>query len=294
MKLETILKLSQADLFALLAKKFSRTAIVNKDNFILVKGVAPIMLLAHLDTVHSETVKNICTSEDGNILMSPQGIGGDDRCGVFALLKVYDLADVKPFLLFTCQEEVGGIGAQAFCHYFISNLLPASLDSLKMLVEIDRKGYNDAVYYDCCNPNFEDYISRKGFITAQGSFSDISIIAPTLGVAAVNLSAGYYNAHTLHEFINRLHLENTIRRVVDIISDSVKDSCPKYEYIDYFDYANYYCDSDLPDDLPVEYEDIYQELLQCYSVDELEDLRKHYGNNILEDIYFHEFQDSDD
>ena len=80
--------------------------------------------------------------------------------------------------------------------------MPTELDALKFLVEIDRKGANDAVYYDCDNPDFEEYITGKGFQTAIGSFSDISLLAPELGVAAVNLSSGYYNAHTLHEFIN--------------------------------------------------------------------------------------------
>ena len=134
--------------------------------------------------------------------MSPQGIGGDDRCGVFALVKIYLSAQVKPWLLFTCDEEVGGLGAQYFCQLHSQGLLPNELDALKFIVEIDRKGKNDAVYYDCDNPDFEAYIAGKGFTTALGSFSDISLIAPELGVAAVNLSSGYYNAHTLHEFIN--------------------------------------------------------------------------------------------
>ena len=73
------------------------------------------MLVAHLDTVHDEPVRDICVSADGNILMSPQGIGGDDRCGCFALVKVFQSAQVKPWLLFTCEEEVGGIGAKYFC-----------------------------------------------------------------------------------------------------------------------------------------------------------------------------------
>ena len=73
------------------------------------------MLVAHLDTVHEESVRDICTTADGNILMSPQGIGGDDRCGVFALVKIYKSAQLKPWLLFMCDEEVGGIGAKAFC-----------------------------------------------------------------------------------------------------------------------------------------------------------------------------------
>ena len=67
------------------------------------------------------------------------------------------------------------------------------------------------MYYDCDNPEFEAYITSKGFETQCGSLSDISYVAPELGVAAVNLSSGYYNAHTQHEYINRKHLNATVK-----------------------------------------------------------------------------------
>ena len=204
-----------------------------KKGYLLVKGDAPIMLIAHLDTVHQEPVKIICKSDDGNIIMSPQGIGGDDRCGVYAICKVYDTAKRKPWLLFTCDEEVGGLGAESFAlSYENGNFLPKELGNLKCLVEIDRKGRHDAVFYDCDNKDFEEYILTKGFITQYGSYSDICSIAPTLGVAAVNLSSGYYNAHTQHEYVNLKELEMTIERVRGIVNDSCKKTFPKYEWVE--------------------------------------------------------------
>ena len=227
---EEVLKPTQAELFKLLAKKFTGKAMGIENSFILVKGEVPIMLVAHLDTVHEEPVKTICASEDYNILMSPQGIGGDDRCGVMALLKAYELSEKKPYLLFTCYEEIGGVGAEAFAVEYVSGKLPDELDELKLIIEIDRKGKRDAVYYDCHNAEFENYITSKGFKTAFGSFSDISVIAPELGVAAVNLSSGYYNPHTLHEYINLKYLSQTISKVVEIIAEI--DDLPKFEYVE--------------------------------------------------------------
>ena len=189
------------------------------------------MLVAHLDTVHAEPVKFICRSADGNIWMSPQGIGGDDRCGVYALATVYEMTDKKPYLLFTCDEEIGGLGAQIFCECHKEKRLPAELDTLKFIVEIDRRGSHDAVYYDCFNPDFEDYIEGKGFTFAHGSFSDISYIAPELNAAAVNLSSGYHNAHTRHEYINRAELENTIEKVCEMVNDAALPNFPRYEYV---------------------------------------------------------------
>ena len=209
--LEHFLKPTQRGLFQMLCKMFDGKIARKADkHFILVKGEVPIMLLAHLDTVHTEPVRDICKSKDRNILMSPQGIGGDDRCGVYAIVNAYELAVKKPWLLFTCDEEIGGVGADYFCRIHQQGELPVEVDDMKMLIEIDRRGSNDAVYYDCANDDFEKYITSKGFKTAWGSFSDISVIAPELDVAAVNLSSGYYNAHTLSEYINRKELDATM------------------------------------------------------------------------------------
>ena len=285
--IEDFLKPTQKQLFKMLAEKYTGCT-ANKDNYILVEGNAPLLLVAHLDTVHKEPVRVICKSNSGNILMSPQGIGGDDRCGVYALASVYEQAKNKPWLLFTCNEEIGGVGAETFTEDFMNGILPTELVDLKAIIEIDRKGKNDAVYYDCVNYDFENYITEKGFSTAFGSFSDISVIAPVLGIAAVNLSSGYYYAHTLYEYINKKHLDATIHRVLEMVEDASKEDFPKYEYASYdwedWGHGNYsLCDT--PKDLPKKYKKTYGELLDYYTYGEIESYRRAYGNEILNHLY---------
>ena len=304
--LENFLRPTQEGLFKLLQKRFEKKAIKQKGRFLLVPGEVPVLLIAHLDTVHRSPVKTICASKCGNILMSPQGIGGDDRCGVYGIVKVYEAAEEKPWLLFTCDEEIGGRGADGFCAAYLKGELPERLNELKMLVELDRKGKNDAVYYSCDNPAFEEYIASKGFRTARGSFSDISSIAPCLGVAAVNLSCGYYNAHTLHECINRKHLNATVRKVIGMVSDAEKPDFPKYDYIrsqrnyyygslwddPYADWEGYESGAmtgEPPKDLAPEYEGIYEELLDIYEPEELDYFRMEYGDPILRELYEQEY-----
>ena len=297
-KLEFFLKPTQKELFDLFSRKYQNKAIIHEGAYILIPGKAPIMLLAHLDTVHEMPVRHICKSSDENILMSPQGIGGDDRCGVYAIVKAHELSLVKPWLLFTCDEEIGGVGADVFATNHSKGELPKGLDKLKLLIEIDRKGSKDAVYYDCDNPEFEAYITRKGFVTATGSFSDISIIAPELGVAAVNLSSGYYNAHTLHEYINRKQLENVIQAVIGVVADAAKPDFPKYKYVERTrkfskSYSSRFYDwqtsNNVPSDLPDDLVRIYSDLLDVYSKAELELNRKEYGSWILVRMYEEEF-----
>ncbi len=301
--LEDFLCPTQKQLFKRLCKKFKGKTLISKGNFILIKGVAPVMLVAHMDTVHEQPVKDICVSVDGNIIMSPQGIGGDDRCGVFALVKIYRLSKIKPWLLFCCDEEIGGLGAKKICLAHQQHQLPKELDDLKFLIELDRKGSRDAVYYQCDNPDFEEYITSKGFKTAQGSFSDISVIAPELGIAAVNLSCGYYNAHSLHEYIIRSELECTIEKVSEMVADTAKPDFPKFVYVESFikpyyskkiryydDMSTFYTEQDiLPQKIPSEYQDIYEALLDFYSLKELESFRFEYGDQILWQIYCDEF-----
>ncbi len=296
--LEDYLKPTQKELFARLRASYKGHINVCKNSYILVRGQAPVLLVAHLDTVHSQPVKQICKTGNGEILMSPQGIGGDDRCGVYALNAAYEQSEAKPWLLFTCDEEVGGVGASTFCTKYRKGVLPKELDQLKLIIEIDRKGKNDAVYYNCGNKDFEDYITGKGFKTASGSFSDISYVAPELGVAAVNLSSGYYNAHTLHEYINRKQLENTIKKVVEIITESVAPEFPQYEYVEDF-YGGWgrwgyglYDEEKVLKKLPEDIREEYEALLDYYTVDELEEYRMEMGDTAIHLLFSTEFCDT--
>ena len=317
--LEQFLKPTQRQLFKMLCKMFEGKTLISDKHFIFVKGEVPVMLVAHLDTVHKEPVRDICKSKDGNILMSPQGIGGDDRCGVYAIVNAYELSVQKPWLLFLCDEEIGAIGANFFCDVHKESGLPEGVDNLKCLIEIDRRGANDAVYYECTNAEFEKYITSKGFKTAYGSFSDISVIAPELKTAAVNLSSGYYNAHTTSEYINRAELNNTMYKVVEIVSDVAKKDFPKYEYVevvhDFHDSCWGYqyeagrflnhskpvvkhhiifkeeLETEVtPKKLPEEYEELYQSLVDDYGYDieELEYLRESYGDRVIYELYIDE------
>lgn len=296
MKLEDFLTPTQGELFDMIRGMYHGKCILRKGAYILVKGEAPVMLVAHMDTVHKHPVKNICTSKDGDILMSPQGIGGDDRCGVYALVSCYE--KVKPWLLFTCDEEIGGKGARSFATDY--KRLPKALRDMKVLIELDRRGSDDAVYYDCDNTDLEEYITSKGFVTDWGSYSDICTIAPVMGVAAVNLSSGYYNAHTEHEYIVRSELKNTISKVCDIVSDACDPAFPKYEFIqrvyqptvwsyksghyDYLQYVDDYADA-IPDSVPENIRYYYGLLLDWYTVKELEEYRQDFGDKAIIELY---------
>ena len=206
LEFEEIFQFSQGNLKQALETELIENGytVQNQKGFLYAKGTTPVLLVAHLDTVHRTQPETICYSADGTIMMSPQGIGGDDRAGVYMILRL--IQRVQCHVLFCEDEETGGHGAHAFIK---SGIKP----DVNYIVELDRMGSNDAVFYQCRNRQFERYINGFGFQTAFGSFSDISILAPQLNLAAVNLSTGYYHAHQPGEYVRLDKVEELIGRV---------------------------------------------------------------------------------
>ena len=138
------------------------------DGFVYGAGEIPILLVAHLDTVHKSLPTDIFFDPIKRVLWSPQGIGGDDRCGVYMIMKL--LEKYKPFVLFTEDEEIGAIGADKVVKQLVA-------PEVKFIIELDRRGNKDCVFYDCGNDDFHKYIESFGFETAMGSFSDICTLS---------------------------------------------------------------------------------------------------------------------
>lgn len=216
-----MLKLDQAGL----KKTMTEFLTANKykpivgDGFVYAKGDIPIMLVAHLDTVHKSVPRDIYYDEKQDVMWSPQGIGGDDRCGVYIITKLIE--EFRPYVLFTEDEEIGGVGAKKVVETIIA-------PDVKFIIEIDRRGSNDCVFYDCDNKDFTKYIESFGFKTAIGTFSDICTLSDHWEVASVNLSSGYYNEHTSNEIIKLEDMEKTYDRVKKILGDKNSEY---YEFI---------------------------------------------------------------
>lgn len=218
-RLESIYRMTQRQLKKYVAKEMKKANyadIQNRDGYIYAKGTVPVLLVAHLDTVHEKSVKDIVYSDKGNRLSSPQGLGGDDRNGVYMILEI--IKEINCHVLFVEDEEVGLVGAVKFCRNFKGNM------DINYIIELDRRGFHDAVYYSLDNKEFEEFITESSgghFKTEWGTCSDISEIAPFLGVAAVNLSAGYYKEHMPETYTVISEVNENIEHVKEIINTKV-------------------------------------------------------------------------
>lgn len=193
------------------------------DKYIIAKG-NEVGVIAHLDTVHKfpPSEDSLYYDQKKNTLWSPDGLGADDRAGVYIILKLLQTG-ARPTIIFTTDEEIGGLGAQA-----VVNAHPDNYLNLKYLIELDRQGAQDCVFYKCRNSQFEAFIESYGFKTTWGTFSDISIIAPKWNIAAVNLSVGYFDEHSYAERLNLTYLYNTLQKVERMIADI--NTIPSFEF----------------------------------------------------------------
>lgn len=235
---QKICKMKQSQLKRWLSKRYqdSEYIIHNENGFLYLEpkvNAVPICLVAHMDTVHKEQPREFVIEKHPNqtVLSSPQGIGGDDRCGIYMIVSLLD-AGYRPHVIFVEDEEIGCVGARLFA----GSTYPSKME-INFIVELDRRGSNDAVYYDCDVPEFEEFITQTtGFKTAEGSFTDICKIAPEVGVAAVNLSCGYYKEHSLEHYVVWEEMQNTLLQVIKLLTiESIK-----FKYVEHTGYSNSY------------------------------------------------------
>ena len=219
--MEYLIQTKPDHLFYLLEKilkDYYENIIYEKDKYLMAIGEITICLLAHVDTVFDDAMitkeKELFYDREKQVLFCPDGAGFDDKAGIYSIIKIIQQG-YKPHILFTNGEERGGIGATAFANNFTTPNV-----EIKYFIELDRQGSNDCVFYDCGNSVFHKYVESFGFETKNGSYSDISFIAPIWDVAAVNLSIGYYNEHSYSEYLNLKHMHNTIDKVCYMLSSA--------------------------------------------------------------------------
>lgn len=180
---------------------------------------AEVCLAAHLDTVWRTPPEDdgyIYDAEKDIMIGLEEGIGADDRAGVYIVLKLLESGHRPSGIIFTHDEEIGGRGA-----YALIGAVPEPTANFKYILQLDRQGKDDCVFYDCDNIEFTKYIESFGWKTQRGTMSDISIIAPAWKIAAVNVSVGYFNEHFDNEYVKPKYIEfNIISRVEHMLADA--------------------------------------------------------------------------
>lgn len=218
--LYTLLKADEKQMRKIIKKilKENGYKVTSREDFIYAEGTVPVLLVGHYDTVAQPPryIKNDNGVLSGLVNGKPHQLGADDRAGIYAILET--IRKHHCHVLFTGGEERGGIGAEAFTR---SDIKP----DVNYVLEFDRRGSNDAVYYWSENEEFEEFITSHGWETAEGSYTDIVDICPYLGVMGVNLSIGYHLEHTTYETLDTDVMNENIKRIPELLYSE-----KKYEY----------------------------------------------------------------
>ena len=222
---EQLASLKQSSLKKVLASFLKKhyPKVIHTKEYIFAEGDIPIALVAHMDTVFKAPPEEIFFDPVKNVMWSPDALGADGRAGIFAIVQIIR-SGLKPHVIFTTDEEIGGLGASKLAE------LDCPFSDLKYVIELDRKGSNDCVFYDCENPKFTEYVESFGFEYSFGSYTDICEFCPTWKIAGVNLSIGYRDEHSVSEvlFVGRMY--STIEKVKKMLADAVNLTEP-FEYI---------------------------------------------------------------
>lgn len=207
-------------------------------NFYCTKGTGKNgykCIVSHVDTVH-DIVQDRAVYEFNDIIFAygskvlskgtkweshtfkQVGIGGDNRCGIYICLQMlYYFDDIK--VVFFRKEEVGRLGSRASDLSFFNDC--------NFIIQPDRKGNSDFITTSAgvkmASPEFVTTVSEElnkyNYKEAIGVATDVDVLKSRgVNVCCVNVSCGYYDAHTDNEYINLLDLTNCENLVFDLFT----------------------------------------------------------------------------
>lgn len=185
------------------------------------------VIVAHLDQVQDKHAKDFKAVVTDDIVFgySPskkkiQGLGADDKNGIWIALKCLESFEVIKVAFFV-GEEIGCVGSSACKMSFFNDA--------RFVVEPDRRGGDDLITsisgYDIASEEFLNDIDyeRFGYKTTNGLMTDVlELTERGVGVACINMSCGYYQPHTDEEFTVIDDLLNALDLVEHIVTTCTK------------------------------------------------------------------------
>jgi len=196
-------------------------------NILVTKGKAKTYpcVVSHMDTVHNfvDDFRVYTDIDDKDILFALNGkqrtgIGGDDKCGIFACL--YLLTTIPQIkVVFFSREENGCKGSKAINKKFFADC--------RYLIQLDRRGCRDFIQAYWGNKTIShDFSSEIGIIKKKykyknciGTVTDVmKLWNDRVGVSCINLSCGYYKPHTAYEYISVNDLWHSVKFTEEIVN----------------------------------------------------------------------------
>lgn len=200
-------------------------------------------IASHIDQVQKTHSKDFQAMETDDIIFGfslshrqQEGVGADDKCGIWIALKCLKKFDTLKAVFFV-QEEIGCRGsAKADMQFF---------DDCRYVIQCDRRNGTDLItniggWTELCSEDFVNALGadKFGYKQAKGMITDVGQLKENgLAISAINLSCGYYEPHTDHEFVMKAEVlnclafvENIITNLTQVYPHEANDGCGFYAY----------------------------------------------------------------
>ena len=176
-------------------------------------------VISHTDTVHNIDTINVkeemlpnaqneikLSLKAYNDLNNPTGIGGDDKCGVFACLT---LLKELPYLkaAFFVSEETGCHGSLKAKKEFFTNVgygIQFDAPENWMITEkcfgqvlFDR----ESEFFNVCDKVLTEGMDNESMEYMVHPYTDVYALRGKFDFSCINFSIGYYNYHTKNEYV---------------------------------------------------------------------------------------------
>lgn len=175
-------------------------------------------VVAHTDTVHNIDTINVVEMTLRNYQKmlkpalkafndegQPTGIGGDDKCGVFACLKLLkELPNLKA--AFFVSEETGCHGSRKADKNFFANVgyaiqFDAPQNNLVSESCMGTKLFNrDSEFFNIANQVLTESVNGKLEYAAH-PYTDVWPLKYLFDFSCINISIGYYDYHSPREYV---------------------------------------------------------------------------------------------
>jgi len=174
-------------------------------------------VLSHTDTVHNIDSINVReeylpnTQKESKLALKaynddglPTGIGGDDKCGIYACL---ELLKELPYLkaAFFVSEETGCHGSRKADPEFFKNVGYAiQFDAPEnwMVTEYcfgTKLFTRESEFFKKCDVVLKESFHRSEYM--RHPYTDVQALKEKFDFQCINFSIGYYNYHTKNEYV---------------------------------------------------------------------------------------------
>lgn len=184
------------------------------------------LMVAHMDQIQTTKCDKVMTFKDKIYGFTNSGklsgLGADDKNGIFIILDILRQHREQVSFIFTSNEECGG-----YLHHLMDKI---DISHNPYALVFDRKGAGDIIGTSnnyCCD-DLETAVATMGkpfgYKPANGIFSDCNELSKH--IPCINLSCGYYSAHTEEEHTKPAELWNAMKFANELIRHLPKKGRP--------------------------------------------------------------------